>query len=361
MSNQQVQLWVASIIMVISVAVIGGLFLWFRERQLERRRQLEKDVHEAKRIELEDAREAKRLELEERKFEAEESARYQAQKAEEEKLTTDAGTGSGGYIVMEMSERERPIFHDLLKGFEDYAKLKGYHIAFSIDSSFDNRVAFKFTVKNDGVVVGPERVRQDFKEYIEKVRTGKIEELDDLPVITTIEEHNLVVTLLKNRITFLKNNYQLSQNATLYYQSLAFSNVRSFPALPMPNIIVQTGGTMDSRNYKAVGSSRMNQGEGNAYTDSSVNIGQSFNERQARISALDDVTGKLRTEDIQEEAVSKAQKELGKVRDELADEAEPDQSSVAKWLGNAKKLLGTAALGYEVTEAVKKLFEMFGI
>lgn len=130
----------------------------------------------------------------------------------------------------------------------------------------------------------------------------------------------------------------------------------------MPNIIVQTGGTMDSRNYKAVGSSRMIQGESNTYTDSSVNIniGQSFNERQARISALDDVLGKLGKEENQAEPVVKAQKELVKVRDEMADEAEPDQSSVAKWLGNAKRLLGTAALGYEVTEAVKKLFELFG-
>ena len=119
---------------------------------------------------------------------------------------------------------------------------------------------------------------------------------------------------------------------------------------------------MDSRNYKAVGSSRMIQGESNTYTDSSVNIniGQSFNERQARISALDDVLGKLGKEENQAEPVVKAQKELVKVRDEMADEAEPDQSSVAKWLGNAKRLLGTAALGYEVTEAVKKLFELFG-
>ena len=54
-----------------------------------------------------------------------------------------------------MTEKERPLFHDLLKGFEDYAKLKGYDLTFSIDSSFDGRIAFKFTVKNDGVVVGP--------------------------------------------------------------------------------------------------------------------------------------------------------------------------------------------------------------
>jgi len=358
--------------MFFTLAVMG-FFYWLRERQRDLRiKAREQDIQEKrwaieqqredKRLEAEQARERDRLQLEERRLDYEREARYEARRVEEEKLTANAGTGSGGYIVMEMSEGERPIFHDLLKGFEDYAKLKGYHIAFSIDSSFEHRIAFKFTVKNDGVVVGAERVRQDFKEYIEKVRSGNIEQFDDIPVVTSIEEHDLVVTLLKNRITFLQHNYHLAQNATLYYQSLAFSQVRQFPALPTPNIIVQTGGTMDSRNYKAIGSSRMIQGESNTYTDTSVNIniGQSFNERQARITALDDVVGKLAKDDNQAEPVVKAQKELAKVRDELADEAEPDQSSVSKWLGNAKRLLGTAALGYEVTEAVKKLFEMFG-
>jgi hypothetical protein len=78
------------------------------------------------------------------------------------------------------------------------------------------------------------------------------------------------------------------------------------------------------------------------------------------IAALDDVIGKLGKEENQEGAVVKAQKELGKVRDELADEAEPDISAVSKWFENAKRLLRTGSLGFEVTEAVKKLFEMFG-
>src|SRR5579871_3335540 len=138
------------------------------------------------------------------------------------------GSRSGGYIVIEMSERERPLFHDLLKGFEDYAKLKGYEISFSIDSSFEGRIAFKFTVKNDGVTVGPERVRKDFAEYVKQVRTGKLEDLDDMPVVTSIEEHNLLMAMLKNRIVFLQQNYSLAKNAQTYYESI-LSNVRTFP------------------------------------------------------------------------------------------------------------------------------------
>lgn len=39
-----------------------------------------------------------------------------------------------------------------------------------------------------------------------------------------------------------------------------------------------------------------------------MNIGQSFNERQGRFAALDDVIGKLNKLDAPDEAIAKAQK-----------------------------------------------------
>jgi hypothetical protein len=343
----------ASVVVFLTLATYG-LLLWMRER----RRDAQMKTHQ---LEREEARERTRLELEERRLEAEERARYEAAEREAERATAqNSGAGSGGYIVIEMPEKERPMFHDLLKGFEDYAKLKGYHIAFSIDSSHDNRIAFKFTVKSGGFVVGQERVRQDFKEYIDQVRTKDIDELDKMPVITNIEEHNYLVAVLKNRISFLQHSYKLAKTTATYYESLIMGmGARSFPALPPSSVIVQTGGILDSRNYSAVNSQRLIQGDRNTYSDSSVNIGQSFNERQTRVTALDDVIGKLKDE--KDESVQKARRELAKARDEIAEYPEPDRSSVRKWLEFAKNALGTAALSLEVTEAVKKLWELFGI
>lgn len=325
---------------------------WMRERR-----------YRSERDRTQDEREAKKLELEEKRIEAAEQARYEEGRRQDERLTSDsAGVGSGGYIVTDMPEKDRALFHDLLKGFEDYARLKGYQIAFSIDSSLEGRIAFKFTVKNSGVVVGPERVRQDFKDYVEQVRNGKLEDLDKVPPATTPEEHDLLVTQLKNRITFLQHSYQLSKNAVQYYETL-FANARAFPALPAPQVIVQTGGTMDSREYKAVNSQRLIQGDSNTYKDSSVNIdiGHSFNERQARIGALDDVIARLKASEEQNGALEKAQRELSKVRDELAEDQKPDESTIFKWMERAKKLMMTGILSYETVEAAKKLWEIFGL
>src|SRR5437879_5759111 len=286
------------------VAVLFFVY-WMRERREDRMfRQVEKrrqDELEEQRLRLEQGRLERevalrdvqlkkeqldlerRAEMDERNIEEERQARWEASEREERgAVASSAGMGSGGYIVIEMSEKDRPLFHDLLKGFEDYAKLKGYYLSFSMDSSFEGKIAFKFTVQNDGVVVGPARVRQDFRDYLKQVQNEDINQLDNLPVITTIEEHNLLVALLKNRISFLQHSYQLSQNAVNYYEGLLM-NMRSFPALPTASVVVQTGGTMDSRRYKAVDSSHLIQGDQNSLADSSLNIeiGRSFNEKQA--------------------------------------------------------------------------------
>jgi lipid II:glycine glycyltransferase (peptidoglycan interpeptide bridge formation enzyme) len=102
-------------------------------------------------------------------------------------------------------------------------------------------------------------------------------------------------------------------------------------------------------------------GDDNQLTDNSINIGQSFNQRQERIAALDDLIGKIKGAETKNDASEKAEKSLTKVRDELADEAEPNEPMIKKWLENAKNVMVTGALSYEVIEAGKKLWEMFGM
>ena len=348
---------------------VTALYLWMRTRLRDedwRRREIEmkaevRQLQDERDNELRVNQQVLLNELENRLNVQQEQFRHESERQEKERLDIDnSRVGSGGYIVVEMPEKDRSLFHDLLKGFEDYAKLKGYQISFSIDASLIGRIAFKFTVMNDGVVVGPERVRQDFKDYVENIRTGSIDDLDNAPVITSLEEHNLLVTLLKNRITFIQHSYQLSQNAIRFYENL-LANMRSFPALPTPSVIVHTGGSMDSRSYSAVNSQKALLGDNSTLTDSSINIGQSFNQRQERVAALDDLIDKLKASETKTDDANKAERVLSKARDELAEDVEPNISMIKKWLERAKNLIGTAALGVDVTEGAKKLWEIFGI
>ena len=49
-----------------------------------------------------------------------------SRREEEEAIRNSAGAGTGGFIVIDLSEDQRPLFHDLLSSFEEFARLKGY-------------------------------------------------------------------------------------------------------------------------------------------------------------------------------------------------------------------------------------------
>ena len=279
---------------------------------------------------------------------------------------TNSGAGSGGFIIIDMPEKDRSLFHDLLKGFEDYAKLKGYSIAFSIDATYVDRIAFKFTVKDEGFAVGPDQVRRDLKEYMQHFRDGDFEDLEDLSGVFPTPESTLLLGMFKDHMQYLKARYAISQKTVKQYQNF-FDSLGAFPALSAPSVIVQTGGNMetrhqlDSRSYSAKNSRNIVQGDYNALTDSSVKIGKSFIEKKEQIAALDDVITKLGAAEEEKAVLTNAERNLEKVRAELASEAEPDESLMLNWLETAKNLMASVVLGHELAEAGAHLWHLFGL
>jgi hypothetical protein len=258
------------------------------------------------------------------------------------------------------------VFRQVLRGFEDYAKLKGYSIAFSIDATFVDRIAFKFTVKDEGFPVGAERVKRDLKEYIQYFRDGDIDDLEESSFSDgfSTPESKRLFGLFKDQMQYMKARYAISQKTIKQYQNF-FDSLGSFPALPAPSVIVQTGGNMetrhqlDSRSYSAPNSHNILQGDGSTLSDNSINIGKSFNDKRERIIALDDVIAKLKA--VEDPALARAELNLTKVRDELADEGEPSESSIMKWLETAKNVMASVVLGHELAEGVHNLFRLFGM
>lgn len=281
-----------------------------------------------------------------------------------EKIYTEqsAGMGTGGYIVLDMPKEKRPFFHDLLKGFEDFAKLKGYEVAFSVDSTFAEKIAFKFTLGNDVINISPEQVKADFREYLKKVETG--DSLDDMPMVLSSQEHYLLLTTMKNRIIFLQQGYNAQKHVNEIYSSL-IGPLATARLLPSPNVLVQTGGIMDSRNYNANNSSHFIQGDSNEYEDNSttsINIGKSFNDRKDRVEKITQLIELLnQDEKLEKDHKEKAIKNLEKVKTELSDEDQPDKSRISKWLGIVKESLEFLSLGKTAIEVAIILFKAFGL
>ena len=311
--------------------------------------------------------------IQERQFDIEREERYRQMKLQEEQIKQAmdsaaqqmSGLGSGGFIVLDLPNEQRALFHDLLKGFEEYAMLKGYKISFSIDSSLSNKIAFKFTLADEGVNISVDKVKKDLKEYIDKVQSG--EPLGDLPIVLPKEEHNLIVTTMKNRINFLQHSYNLKKNAVEFYENLlqkiSYQNMGIFPT---PNIMIQTGGKFDSKNYKAIGSSHLIQGNENEYIDESIStnitIENSFNKRKEQINILEDLIEKIQNdENINSPEKQKAIVNFEKVKDELTEEEKPDKSRIVKWLDKSKEYLKLFKLGKETVESIKALYSSFNL
>jgi hypothetical protein len=348
-----------------SILTQGGLYfmlLWRKDRRNQEKMQMEVAYQQRE-------HQKELLELQKRQAEMEMEEKYRNRKLQEEQIRQSmefqeresAGPGSGGYIIVDLPQDHIPVFNDLLKGFEDYAKIKGYEIRFSSDTTFPNKIAFKFTLGDEGISVSTQTVKKDIQEYIRKVQMG--EPLDDLPVILPQNEHHLLITLMKNRINFLQHNYNLKKNAVEFYEQLINKFV-AHPAgvLPAPTVLVQTGGNMDSRSYKSIDSSHVIQGDDNTLTDSSIKIGSSFNDRKDQINQLSELIQLLKDEpNGSKDDRDKAILNFEKVKDEISEEEKPDAGRIKKWFSKAQGCLKNIELAKSTIEKAKQLYDSFGI
>jgi hypothetical protein len=203
--------------------------------------------------------------------------------------TASRQTASDGYIILDMPEEKKAGFHDLLKGFEEYAELKGYRVCISVDASTPQKLAFKFTLADSGVCVSTERVRQDLREYAEVLRHDEL--LDELLPVLSQERHEAVLFALKNRIVFLQHTARAQKNVIEFYEGAMRRVSEGRGVVPAHNFYISGGGLMSADRYTAIDSPQAVQGIGHEVTgntlDKSVRIGLTFKARTEQIEKLD--------------------------------------------------------------------------
>jgi len=282
--------------------------------------------------------------------------------ANQQKSERAEAANSGGYIVIDMPEDQKRMFHDVLKGFEEFAQLKGYTISFSLDSSLPDKVAFKFTIRDQGVTVSTQTVKRDLREYIERVQSG--DDLDDLPVVMPDNEHAALILAMRNRISFLQHTYATQKNAVEFYERiLRNAGVGTIGVAPAQNFYLQGAGSMEPKNqtYTAIGSSRVVQGE-HIQADQSIRIGASMKEKQEQVGNLDSLIAALtQAHPVPTDDSKKAVINLEKVKSELTDEAKPDGNRIMKWLETAKSSIKVLALGKDALDLAEKVYHGFNL
>lgn len=268
---------------------------------------------------------------------------------------------TGGYITISIPEEIKSIFHDLLKGFEEYAALKGYKVSVSIDDSEDGKISFKIIVHDFGVTANRKIIKKDLDEYLEKIKRG---DFDNIPEILDPIEHARLVMALKNRIVFLQQNYEVERNIREFYEKF-------FERLPLQSIshasqpvlhITNTGSSeMDERKYIANNSANVMQGDNhnNIFKTGDIQIGSTYTEKKDQIEKVDELIAELKKSDLkgQQDAI----RHIENVKEELADSENPDKSQIGKWLGKAGSILAVAERGSALFLKAKSVFDSFGI
>jgi hypothetical protein len=273
------------------------------------------------------------------------------------------------YVFFDVQERNKGLFHDLLKGFEDYARLCGCPVNFYIDNSSPNKVGVKFTVESDEVTVSARQMRDRLREYIEKVQKG--DPLDDLPVVLPVEEHNLLLVCMKNRINFLQHSYVLQRNTIEFYNSRfkQLPNVEFSPR-PSQHFYLQSGASNQASNYVAVNSPQAAQGVAHRLmgnrVDQGIHVANSFNERMEQVEVLSRLWMALNAEEKKaegeaKEKLSEATACVGKAQTELKEHDPPEPIRIHKWLETAKYTIKAFGLTKEVADAAKAVWDAFGM
>jgi len=291
---------------------------------------------------------------------------FENQRQQESKT---AARDPGGYIYLDLPDGDHSVFVDLLKGFEEYSFLRGYRVRFSFDPLLPNKVAFKFTVGEQGLSVSTEQVKRDFEDYLERVRTGA--SLDDLPVVISKEQHDLLLTTLKNRINFLTHSYRLVETTMQHYENLLREdNVANGMFRSASTIVVQDGGVVNSSAHTALNSPLAVQGNQNRdlyiEADNGVHIGRSFNQRHEQIASLDRLITLLKAlgdEHADERDI--AVRSFENIHDEVSEKEAPDKSRIAEWFSKATEALQVLSVAKVVTKEaaylIKKAYECFDL
>lgn len=313
-----------------------------------------------------------KLEFEKKKFEIDSKIKKEQNQASGTKINIETANDknryshdSGGYIVLDLPDEQRSLFHDLLKGFEEFAKLKGYEIRFSIDNTLDNQIAFKFTIGESGISVSTSKVRSDIAEYITKIRSG--ESFENLPTLISIEEHELVLTTLKNRLNFLQHSHNLQQNTIQFYENLLnrVSEMNQLSGISsVPSVFVQTGGTnaplLNSRNSNFSSNEEKHLTVIDNSIKSKIKISKSFNKRKEQIGKIEDIVNLVRNEEkIKNEIRDELLRNILNIKEELESEEEPNSSRIEKGLENTKKVMSTMVLSHKTAKALEWLYNSF--
>jgi hypothetical protein len=217
--------------------------------------------------------------------------------------SSDAVAQNGGYVFFDVADEHKALFADAMNGFGDFAKLKGYSVELSFDTSLPGKVGIRFTIVDSGVTVSTATVRKDVDEYIDRLRSS--DDLSDMPMATNSVEHVRLASALQSRFSYLRAQAEMFAIQIEFYKRL-MDEWKARPSggigytSPVQIHLTNEGSRNMRDSYNAENSQNVAQGkQARALTkDSTVLIGSTLTEKNKQVSSLKKLEGEIRQAEL---------------------------------------------------------------
>jgi hypothetical protein len=272
---------------------------------------------------------------------------------------------SGGFVFFDIADEHKTLFADAMNGFADFAKLKGYNVELSFDTSLPGKVGIRFTIVDSGVTVSTATVRKDVDEYIERLRVA--DDLNDMPMAANSVEHVRLQSALQARFFYLRTQAEMFAVQIDFYKRLinewnAGPNRGVAYATPVQIQLTNEGWRNMRDSYNAENSQNIAQGrEAKAVTKgSTVLVGSTLAEKNKRVSSLKELETAIRDAQLPDDTKQATIRHVQNAIEEM-DNADPNPDDVEKWLGRADSALKTAGAAAGLLEKLNGVLGMFGL
>jgi hypothetical protein len=357
--------------LVLMAAVVGGFIFFFRfqkdsakRHELEKAREIDTQRDLKAQLDIQMRREFDLLHELERTREVAAARSADRPNPTIVNVSQEAAPESGGFTFIEVADEYKTLFADAMNGFADFAKLKGYNVKVSLDTSLPGKIGIRITILDAGVTVSTASVRRDVDEYIKRLRSA--DDLSDMPMATNPVEHRLILSALQARFSYLQTQVEIRTVQADFYRRIiseweAGSGRAVSYATPVQITLTNEGLRNMRDSYNAENSQNIAQGkDANAVTKgSTILIGSTFTEKTKQIKSLKEIETAIRDAQLPDETKQAAMRYVQNAREEMEDSANPSPDDVGKWLGRADTALKTAGAAAGLLEKIHEVLGMF--
>lgn len=282
-------------------------------------------------------------------------------------VVTDQPT-VGGYDFITVADEFKPAFIDVMNGFSDFAKMKGYDVEISIDNSISGKVGLRVVILDTGFTVSTKTVRDDVKDYIQRFHNDA--DFNDMPMAQTPAEHSNLVAALSARFALMKAQIEMQQITEKHLKNM-LDDVRNqnFGGVGYPSVqnhihLISNHEASHMRdNYNATNSQNIAQGKGASATTigSTIQIGNNAKEVIERVDALKQFVIDAEAADIPDDTKKNVVRYITNAYEELENETNPDPDTVGKALEKANNALSALDSGAGLVEKLLPVLALFGL